>query len=65
MMEQSEGEWEGRSAKSFAEAAYQAVERAEEELGDRAPRTYDVTLRVDATPGSSLSEYIAVLRGSG
>ena len=65
MMEQSKGEFEGRSRTSFAEAAYQAVERAEEELGEEAPELYDVTLRVSATRGSSLSEYIAMARGSG
>jgi hypothetical protein len=65
MMEQPQGEWEGRSRTSFAEAAYQAVERAEEELGEEAPELYDVTLRVSATRGSSLSEYIAIARGSG
>jgi hypothetical protein len=65
MMEQSQGEWEGRSKTSFAEAAYQAVERAEEELREEAPLMYDVTLRVEATRGSSLSEYIALARGSG
>jgi hypothetical protein len=65
MTEQPQGEWEGRSRTSFAEAAYQAVERAEEELGEKAPQLYDVTLRVSATPGSSLSEYIALARGSG
>lgn len=65
MMEQSQGEWEGRSRTSFAEAAYQAVEKAEEELGEEAPELYDVTLRVSATRGSSLSEYIAMARGSG
>lgn len=65
MMEQPQGEWEGRSRTSFAEAAYQAVEKAEEELGENAPLMYDVTLRVEATRGSSLSEYIAVARGSG
>ena len=64
MMEQSK-EFEGRSRTSFAEAAYQAVERAEEELGEEAPELYDVTLRVSATRGSSLSEYIAMARGSG
>jgi hypothetical protein len=65
MMQQPQGEWEGRSRTSFAEAAYQAVEKAEEELGENAPLMYDVTLRVEATRGSSLSEYIAVARGSG
>ena len=65
MMEQSQGEWEGRSRTSFAEAAYAAVEKAEDELRDQAPRLYDVTLQVSAEPGSSLSEYIALARGSG
>ncbi len=65
MMEQSENEWEGRSTTSFAEAASEAVRKAEDELGERAPQLYDVTLRVAATPGNSLSEYIAILRGSG
>jgi hypothetical protein len=64
-MQPSQGEWEGRSKTGFAEAAYQAVERAEEELGEEAPELYDVTLRVSATRGSSLSEYIALARGSG
>lgn len=64
MVEQSETEWEGRSDTSFAEAAREAVRKAEDELGERAPRLYDVTLQAAATPGSSLSEYIAILRGS-
>jgi hypothetical protein len=64
-MKPEEGVWEGRSRNSFAEAAYQAVERAEEERGDEAPRLYDITLQVSATPGSSLSEYIAQARGAG
>lgn len=64
-MKPEERVWEGRSRSSFAEAAYQAVERAEDELGEDAPRLYDITLQVSATPGSSLSEYIAQARGSG
>jgi hypothetical protein len=64
-MEPSEDVFEGRSRTSFAEAAYAAVERAEEELGEGAPTLYDVTLQVSATPGSSLSEYIAQAKGVG
>ncbi|MEK6276291.1 MAG: hypothetical protein AABM30_13310 [Actinomycetota bacterium] len=64
-MVQSENEWEGRSDVSFADAASKAVDKAEDELKDGAPREYDITLRVTATPGNSLSEYIALARGSG
>jgi len=56
------GVWEGRSPVSFAEAAYNAVAKAEEDLGDE-PREYEITLRAASTPGSSLSEYIAQARG--
>jgi hypothetical protein len=59
-----DGSWEGRSKVSFAEAAKEAVRKAEEERGDDAPRDYSVELRVTGDPGSSLSEYIAILRGS-
>jgi len=64
-MAASENVFEGRSRTSFAEAAYAAVEKAEEELGDEAPTMYDITLQVSATPGSSLSEYIAQARSGG
>jgi hypothetical protein len=64
-MEASENVFEGRSRTSFAEAAYAAVEKAEEELGEQAPTLYEITLQVSATPGSSLSEYIAQARGGG
>ena len=64
-MESSENVFTGTSRTSFAEAAYAAVEKAEEELGDDAPTLYDITLQVCATPGSSLSEYIAQARGGG
>jgi hypothetical protein len=59
-----DGSWEGTSKVSFAEAAKEAVRKAEEERGDDAPRDYLVELRVTGDPGSSLSEYIAILRGS-
>jgi hypothetical protein len=59
-----EGSWQGESKVSFAEAAKDAVRKAEEERGDDAPREYTVELRVTGDPGSSLSEYIAILRGS-
>jgi hypothetical protein len=59
-----DGSWEGTSKVSFAEAAKEAVRKAEEERGDDAPRDYSVELRVTGDPGSSLSEYIAILRGS-
>ena len=59
-----DGSWEGRSKVSFAEAAKEAVRKAEEERGDDAPRDYSVELGVTGDPGSSLSEYIAILRGS-
>lgn len=64
-MEANENVFEGRSRSSFAEAAYAAVEKAEEELGEDAPTLYEITLQVSATPGSSLSEYIALARGGG
>ena len=64
-MEPSEDVFEGRSRTSFAEAAYAAVEKAEEALGEGAPTLYEVTLQVSATPGSSLSEYIAQAKGAG
>ena len=56
----------GRGSRtSFAEAAQQAVEKAEEELRpSEAPDLYDVTLRVTVALGSSLSEYIAMARGA-
>jgi hypothetical protein len=57
--------WEGRSKVSFAEAAKDAVRKAEEERGDDAPREYEATFRVTGEPGSSLSEYIAILHASG
>ncbi|HEY3050701.1 MAG TPA: hypothetical protein VGJ40_03170 [Gaiellaceae bacterium] len=50
---------------SFAEAAKDAVRKAEEERGDDAPREYEATFRVTGEPGSSLSEYIAILHASG
>jgi hypothetical protein len=65
MNDEGQGEWTGRSRDSFAAAAKDAVRQAEEEQGDEAPREYDITLRVTATPGNSLSEYIAQARGSG
>ena len=59
-----EGEWfEGTSDVSFADAAKKAVKRAEAELGDE-EREYEVTLRVTGTPGSSLSEYKALVRST-
>jgi len=60
-----DGEWTGRSRDSFAAAAKDAVRQAEEERGAEAPTEYEITLRVTATPGDSLSEYIALARGSG
>jgi len=56
-----EASWEGHSKVSFAEAAKDAVKKAEDERGEEAAE-YDVTLRVTAEPGRSLSEYIVVLR---
>jgi hypothetical protein len=53
--------WEGHSKVSFADAAKDAVKKAEADRGDEAAE-YDVTLRVTGEPGSSLSEYIVVLR---
>jgi hypothetical protein len=64
-MQAEEAVWEGRSTKSFAEAAYNAIAKAEEERGDDAPMEYDITLRATRTSGSSLSEYIAQARGGG
>jgi hypothetical protein len=57
-----DGSWEGRSKVSFADAAKNAVKKAEDERGNEDPTEYDVTLRVKGEPGSSLSEYIVVLR---
>ena len=56
--------WKGRSERSFAEAAYNAVAAAEEDLGEEAPLKYDVTFQAKRSSGSSLSEYIALARGS-
>jgi hypothetical protein len=64
-MKPEEGVWEGRSKVSFADAAKNAVRSAEDERGDDAPRLYDITLQVTGEPGSSLSEYIVLARGSG
>ena len=64
-MQAEEEVWEGRSPKSFAEAAYNAIAKAEEERGDDAPMEYDITLRATRRSGSSLSEYIAQARGGG
>ena len=62
---QAEEVWEGRSTKSFAEAAYNAVAKAEEEQGDDAPTEFEFTLRATRERGHSLSEYIALARGVG
>jgi hypothetical protein len=62
-MEGEENVWEGRSERSFAEAAYNAIGKAEDERGDEAPLEYDITLRAKRAPGHSLSEYIALARG--
>jgi len=62
---QSEEVWEGRSTKSFAEAAYNAIAKAEDEQGDDAPLEFDITLRAKRERGQSLSEYIAQARGVG
>jgi hypothetical protein len=62
---QAEQVWEGRSTNSFAEAAYNAIAKAEEELGDGAPTEFDITLRATRERGHSLSEYIAFARGVG
>ena len=59
------GSWEGRSGASFADAAKAAVKKAESDRGNEDPTEYDVTLRVKGEPGSSLSEYIVVLRIAG
>jgi hypothetical protein len=56
--------WEGISQRSFAEAAYKAVAAAEDELKERAPMEYEVTFRARRTEGSSLSDYVALARGS-
>jgi len=56
-----ERSWEDSSEVSFADAAKKAVKKAEADRGDE-PAEYDVTLRVKGEPGSSLSEYIVVLR---
>jgi hypothetical protein len=52
--------WEGRSKVSFADAAKEAVKKAEADRGDE-PAEYDVALRVTGEPGSSLSEYVVRL----
>ena len=57
-----DGSWEGRSSTSFADAAKEAVRKAEADHGREEPTTYDVTLQVVGDPGMSLSEYIVVLR---
>jgi hypothetical protein len=62
---QSEEVWDGRSTKSFAEAAYNAIAKAEDEQGDDAPLEFDITLRAKRERGHSLSEYIAQARGVG
>jgi hypothetical protein len=59
-----EGTWRGESKVSFAEAAKDAVKKAEADLGDE-PTEYDVELRVTGEPGSSLSEYIVLLHVHG
>ena len=56
-----ESSWRGESKVSFADAAKNAVKMAEADRGDE-PTEYDVTLRVTGEPGSSLSDYIVVLR---
>jgi len=56
-----ERSWRGDSKMSFADAAKNAVKLAEADRGDE-PTEYDVRLRVKGEPGSSLSEYIVVLR---
>ena len=56
-----ERSWRGDSKVSFADAAKNAVKLAEADRGDE-PAEYDVELRVTGEPGSSLSEYIVVLR---
>jgi len=53
--------WRGDSKVSFADAAKDAVKKAEADRGDE-PTEYTVELRCKGEPGSSLSEYIAVLR---
>jgi hypothetical protein len=62
---QSEEIWEGRSTNSFAEAAYNAIAKAEEDRGDDAPVEFEITLRATRERGHSLSEYIALARGVG
>jgi hypothetical protein len=64
-MQSEEGVWEGRSTKSFAEAAYNAIAKAEDERGDDAPVEFEITLRATRERGHSLSEYIALARGVG
>ena len=57
--------YEGRSKESFAQAAREAVKNAEEAFhgGQPQPHEYEIiSLRVDATPGSSLSDYIVLAR---
>jgi hypothetical protein len=56
-----EQSWRGESKVSFADAAKIAVKLAEADRGDEETE-YDVTLSVRGQPGSSLSEYIVVLR---
>jgi len=64
-MQAEERVWEGRSPTSFAEAAYNAIAKAEDELGEDAPLEFDITLKATRAPGHSLSEYIAQARGGG
>ena len=60
---QAEEVWEGRSTSSFAEAAYNAIAKADDELGENAPTEFDITLRAARERGHSLSEYIALAQG--
>ena len=53
--------WEGHSKASFAEAAKEAVKKAEMDRGGDERTEYEVSLRCVGEPGSSLSEYIVVL----
>ena len=62
---EAEEVFEGRSTSSFAEAAYNAIAKAEDVLGEDAPTVFDITLRATRERGQSLSEYIALARGSG
>lgn len=64
-MNDDEKVWRGSSKDSFADAARDAVRQAEDELGDRAPREFEITLAAKATPGSSLSDYIAFAKSGG